>query len=231
MKETSGCFVGEKEQYFEKALRWYFVRYLSVVTERAWLAFFLIVLTVFMLILAFDIYSLFPTKTDFSFVKYTDRYSDEFMRIKRLSSNLDDKEEDVLASYLAGEYVKRYESYARGDEETKLGFVKNNSSRKIFVGFKNAMEQGSGIQALISKYKTEDVTLEAVINKVELLPRHISSMSSAIVEFSVNCFVQGVLADTQSRRVQLSFALSNIRIAAAGVIPFEFTIHAYQYID
>ncbi|MDB1135148.1 VirB8/TrbF family protein [Candidatus Anaplasma sp. TIGMIC] len=231
MKEVNGCFVGDKEKYFSLALEWYFTRYVVVVTERAWLTVCLSVLTTFMLVLALDIYSMFPTKTAFSFVKYTDIYSDEFSRIKRLSSDVDEKEEDILSSYLAGEYVKRYESYSRGDEELRLGFVKNNSSRKIFVGFKNMIERGAAIHALISKYNTEDITLSAVIDKVELLPKNIASMSSAIVEFKVKYLVHGVLAETQSRKVQLSFSLSSVRMAAAGVVPFEFTIHAYQYID
>ena len=227
-----GSFAEEKQKYFDSALEWYFARYLAVVTERAWLAIFFLILVVFLLFLALDVYSMFPTRTDFSFVKYTDRYSDEFLRIKRLSDDVDEKEEDILSSYLAGEYVKRYEAYSKGNEELQLGFVKNNSSRKIFVGFKNAMEHGSKIHALVSKYKSEDVVVEAVIDSVKLLPRNISSsMSSAVVEFRVKYFAHGVLADTESRKVQLSFSLSNVRMAAAGIVPFEFTIHAYQYVE
>ena len=226
-----GSFAGEKQKYFDSALEWYFTRYLAVVTERAWLALLFFVLVVFLLFLALDMYSMFPTRTDFSFIKYTDRYSDEFLRIKRLSNNVDEKEEDILSSYLAGEYVKRYEAYSKGNEDVQLGFVKNNSSRKIFVGFKNAMEHGSKIHALISKYKSEDVGVEAVIDGVKLLPQNVSSMSSAVVEFKVKYFVHGVLADTESRKVQLSFSFSNVRMAAAGIVPFEFTVHAYQYIE
>lgn len=224
-------FIGEKEKYFEGALRWYCTRYLVVTTERAWLSAILVILTSFALFLAIDIYSMFPTKTDFSFVKYTDRYSDEFLIIKRLSSDVDEKEESVLSSYLAREYVKRYESYTRGDEDVQLAFIKNNSSRKIFVGFKNVMEEGVAVQALATKYGTEDVTLEAVVDKVELLPESTSSMRGAVVEFRVKHLVQGILVDVQTRKVQLSFSISSIRMAAAGVVPFEFTIHAYQYID
>ena len=224
-------FTGDKQEYFDSALEWYFARYMSVVTERSWLFFLLAVFVVFLVFLSCDIYSMFPTKTDFSFVKYTDRYSDEFLRIKRLSTDVYQKEEDLLSSYLAGEYVKRYESYHRGNEEIQLGFVKNNSSRRIFVGFKNMMDKGTTLYHLISKYKTEDVVVEAVIDKVELLPKSVASISSAVVEFKVKHIVHGVLADTESRKVLVSFSLSNVRLASAGVVPFEFTIHTYQYID
>ncbi|AXW84136.1 hypothetical protein DOS86_04025 [Anaplasma marginale] len=224
-------FIGESQKYFEDALEWYCRKYLAAVSERAWLCVSLVVFVTFLLFLMWDTYSMFPTKTDFSFIKYTDRYSDEFLLIKRLSVDVEEREEDLLSSYLAGEYVKRYESYSPDGTEAQLGFVKNNSSRRVFVAFKNIMERGAVIHPLISKYKTDAISLEAVIDKVELLPRSVASLSSAVVEFRVKHIVHGVLAATERRKVLVSFSLSNVRMASAGVVPFEFTINTYRYVD
>ncbi|MGN7678187.1 MAG: VirB8/TrbF family protein [Anaplasma sp.] len=224
-------FVGDNKEYFANALEWYLRKYLSVVSERAWLCLSLMIFSVFLVFLLWDMYSMFPTRTDFSFVKYTDRYSDEFLRIKRLSVDVEEKEEDLLSAYLAGEYVKRYESYSPESTEAQLGFVKNNSSRRVFVAFRNMMERGVVIHPLLAKYKTDDIVLEAVVDKVELLPHSIATLSSAVVEFRVKHIVHGVLADTEHRKVFVSFSLSNIRMAAAGVVPFEFTINSYRYVD
>ncbi|MCU7611581.1 hypothetical protein OC188_02590 [Anaplasma capra] len=224
-------FVGESEKYFEDALGWYCRKYLVAVSERAWLCASLAVFVTFLLFLLLDAYSMFPTKTDFSFIKYTDRYSDEFLRIKRLSVDVEEKEEDLLSSYLAGEYVKRYESYSPSGMGAQLGFIKNNSSRRVFVAFKNVMERGAVLHPLISKYRTDSIALEAVIDSVELLPHNVASLNSAVVKFRVKHLVHGVLAATEHRKVLVSFSLSNVRMASTGVVPFEFNINTYRYID
>ncbi|QXK92004.1 hypothetical protein HL033_00215 [Neoehrlichia mikurensis] len=220
----------DKQKYFEDAIDWYCEQYLFCATERSWLASTVLILLIFLFALIFNIYSLFPMKKDFTFIKYSDRYSDEFSKIKKLSRNNEENEEVLLANYLVGQYVKRHESYSHSELNNQLNFIKNNSSRKVFLAFKNTIEYNI-LQNLIPKYPYKVVEIETNVQNVTLLKQSSSSLNSAIIQANKKFFVSGAVVKSQAVTVQIDFSLSNIKMAISGVMPFEFTVHSYQYID
>ncbi|KJV68932.1 VirB8/TrbF family protein [Candidatus Neoehrlichia procyonis] len=219
-----------KQKYFDDALDWYCDQYLFCATERSWLFGIVLILLVFLVALMINIYSLFPIKKDFTFIKYSDRYSDEFSKIKKLSHNNEESEEVLLANYLVGQYVKRYESYSNVELDNQLNFIKNNSSRKVFLAFKDAIEFNI-IQNLIPKYPSKVVEIETNIKNVTLLKKGSSSLSGAIIKAHKKYFVSGAVVKSQTFTVQINFSLSNIKMAVSGVMPLEFTVHSYRYVD
>ncbi|GAT76278.1 VirB8 protein [Ehrlichia ruminantium] len=226
-KDIDSEYIGSSK-YFQDALDWYCNKYLFCITERAWLSIVTLFLLYLILVLMFDIYSYFPLKTDFSFVKYTDRYTDEFSVIRKLSTNNEDSEETLLSRYLVAQYVKRYESYSYDDLESQFNFIENNSSRKIYLNFKEMKDPSNPSN---SKYNSKALSISTVIDKVDLISQNFTSLNKAIVTFKTKIAVNGVKSHTESHKVLLSFSLSSIKMASSGIMPLEFVVHDYKKLD
>ncbi|AHC39241.1 VirB8/TrbF family protein [Ehrlichia muris] len=225
-QSNSDRYIGSNK-YFQDALNWYCSRYLLCVTERAWLFVISLFMSSILLILILDIFSYFPLKTDFFFIKYTDHYTDEFSVIKKLSTNNKDSEEAILSQYLVAQYVKKYESYLHNDLESQFNFIKNNSSRKIYLKFKDM---------IASKHYTDnsqhkEISIETIIHNVKLLSKDFTSLNNAIVTFKTQVAINGIASHLQSNKVLVTFSLSNIKMAASGVMPLEFIVHDYKKLD
>ncbi|MGN7618451.1 MAG: VirB8/TrbF family protein [Ehrlichia sp.] len=216
-------------QYFQDAIDWYCVRYLLCVTERAWLLIIALFLSSVLLLLTLDMFSYFPLKTDFSFVKYTDRYTDEFSVIKKLSTNTEDSEETLLSRYLVAQYVKRYESYSYNDLESQFNFIKNNSSRKIYLAFKEMMS--SARYSDNSEYNLKTLSINTTIDNVKLVSMDFTSLNSAVVTFETQVAINGVISHVESHKVLVSFSLSSIKMAISGIMPLEFIVHDYKKLN
>ncbi|ABD44776.1 virB8 family protein [Ehrlichia chaffeensis str. Heartland] len=214
-------------QYFQDALNWYCGRYLLCITERAWLFVISLFLSSILLILILDIFSYFPLKTNFSFTKYTDHYTDEFSVIKKLSTNNEDSEETLLSQYLVAQYVKKYESYLYNDLDSQFNFIKNNSSRKIYLAFKEMIASHHYIDN--SKYNA--ISIETTIHNVKLLSKDFTSSNNAIVTFKKQIAINGVISHVQSYKVLVTFSLSSIKMAISGIMPLEFLVHDYKKLD
>ncbi|QGR02482.1 hypothetical protein EDL79_02305 [Ehrlichia ruminantium] len=226
-QNNNNAYIGSS-RYFEDALDWYCGRYLFCITERAWLSAVTFFLFYLILVLLFNIYSYFPLKTDFSFVKYTDRYTDEFSVIKKLSTNNEDSEETLLSRYLVAQYVKRYESYMYDDLESQFNFIENNSSRKIYLTFKEMRDPSNPSN---SKYNSKALSINATVDKVDLMSQNFTSLNKAVVTFKTKIAVNGVTSHTESHKVLLSFSLSSIKMASSGIMPLEFVVHDYKKLD
>ena len=223
--QNNNRYIGSSK-YFQDAFDWYCNRYLLCVTERAWLLVISLFLSSMLLILILDIFAYFPLTTDFSFVKYTERYTDEFSVIKKLSTNNEDSEETLLSQYLVAQYVKRYESYSHKDLDVQFNFVKNNSSRKIYLAFKEMVDSNHYTDA---KYKT--MSIETTINNVKLLSKDFTSLNSAIVTFQTRVSNNGIASHVKSHKVLVTFSLSSIKMAISGIMPLEFVVYDYKKLD
>ncbi|WP_044194764.1 VirB8/TrbF family protein [Ehrlichia japonica] len=219
-------YIGSNK-YFQDAFNWYCSRYLLCVTERAWLIVISLVISSMLLILVLNIFSYFPLKTEFFFIKYTDHYTDEFSVIKKLSTNNEDSEETILSQYLVAQYVKKYESYLHNDLDNQFNFIKNNSSRKIYLRFKDM---------IASKHYTDNsqhkrISIKTIIHNVKVLSKDFTSLNNAIVTFKTQVAINGIASHLQSHRVLVTFSLSSIKMAASGIMPLEFIVHDYKKLD
>ena len=221
-------YIGSSE-YFKDAIDWYCSRYLFCITERAWLVIITLFLSSMLLLLTLNMFSYFPLKTVFSFIKYTDRYTDEFSVIKKLSTNTEDSEETLLSQYLVAQYVKRYESYLYSELESQLNFIKNNSSRKIYLAFKETLNSTRYNDN--SKYNSKTLSINAIIENVKLLSEDFTSLNNAMVTFKTQIAVNGVISHVESHKVLVNFSISSIKMAISGIMPLEFIVYDYKKLN
>ncbi|WDM84928.1 hypothetical protein K6025_03485 [Ehrlichia sp. JZT12] len=221
-------YIGSSK-YFQDAIDWYCSRYLLCITERAWLLIITLFLSSMLLLLTLNMFSYFPLKTDFSFIKYTDRYTDEFSVIKKLSTNTEDSEEILLSQYLVAQYVKRYESYSHSDLESQFNFIQNNSSRKIYLAFKEMINSARYNDS--SKYNSKTLSINTTINNVKLLSKDFTSLNNAIVSFKTQIAINGITSHVESHKVLVNFSLSSIKMAISGIMPLEFIVYDYKRLE
>ncbi len=216
-------------KYFDDAIQWYCHKYLFCITERAWLT--LIVSFTFLCLcsVSLNLYLLFPLRKDFIFIKYTERNSDEFTIIKKLSVSNKESEQTSLSRYLIKKYVETYESYDYNELSYQMNFIENNSARKIYLNFKENINS-SNITSPILKYKL-DTRRVIIVESVKLIFEPLTYSNSAIVVFKAQEIDRGAIINTAVYSVKLTFTLSNIKISAAGIIPLKFTVNEYQHIQ
>lgn len=219
----------KKGKYFDDAIEWYCYKYLFCITERAWLILITTFTALCLCIVLLNLYLLFPLKKDFIFVKYTDRNSDEFTILKKLSLSGKEEGQASLSRYLIGKYVEVYESYDYGNLEYQTNFIENNSIRKIYLGFKSNMNSTS-MTSPILKYKL-DTKRVITVQSVKLSFDPLTYSSTAVVNFKAQEVNKGAVINTTFNSVKLIFTLSSIKVSAAGVIPLKFTVNEYQYIQ
>lgn len=218
----------KKGKYFNDAIEWYCYKYLFCITERAWLILTVTFTSLCLCTVLLNLYLLFPLKKDFIFVKYTERNSDEFTVLKKLSLSNKEKEQVSLSRYLVRKYVEIYESYDYDNLEYQMNFIENNSTRKIYLNFKNSMNSTS-ITSPILKYKL-DIKRVITVESIDLSFDPLTYSSSAVVTFKAQEVNKEAVINTTLHSVKLIFTLSNVKVSAAGIIPLKFTVNEYQYI-
>ncbi|XGA08755.1 MAG: VirB8/TrbF family protein [Wolbachia endosymbiont of Xenopsylla cheopis] len=219
----------KKDKYFNDAIEWYCYKYLFCITERAWLISITTFTSLCLCIVLLNLYLLFPLKKDFIFVKYTDRNSDEFTVLKKLSLVNEEKEQVSLSRYLVGKYVEMYESYDYDNLEYQINFIENNSARKIYLDFKKSMNSTSMISPIL-KYRL-DIKRVITVQSIKLSFDPLTYSSSAVVTFKAQEVNKEAVINTTFNSVKLTFTLSNIKVSAAGVIPLKFTVNEYHSIQ
>ncbi|WP_339045668.1 VirB8/TrbF family protein [Candidatus Mesenet endosymbiont of Agriotes lineatus] len=219
----------KRSKYLDDAIEWYCYKYLFCITERAWLILMITFTSLCLCTVLLNLYLLFPLKKDFIFVKYTERNSDEFTVLKKLSFSNEEKEQVSLSRYLVGKYVETYESYDYDNLEYQVNFIENNSARKVYLNFKKNMNSAS-MTSPILKYRLGTKRV-ITVQSIKLSFDPLAYSSNAIVTFKAQEMNKEAVINTTFNSVELTFTLSNIKVSAAGVIPLKFTVNEYQSIQ
>ncbi|WFW29860.1 MAG: conjugal transfer protein TraJ [Wolbachia endosymbiont of Menacanthus eurysternus] len=208
--------------YFDKAIEWYYYKYMFCIVERSWMMLMMVFLLVCLFLLLLNIYLLFPIKKDLNFIKYVDHGEDEFSMIHKLHLNKDDDEYTSISKYLISKYVEIYESSRAFELEFRRSFIQKNSIYKVYQDFQEKInkEISNLSNTNISNIKIMKLSVDQSVKKL------ITFSGRAVVIFKVDRNNKEI---ENNRTVDISFTLSNIQAALSNIIPFKFIIDSYEY--
>lgn len=238
----------EDKTYFKDALNWYFVKYLSPVSERS----ILICLGLVSLFSGFVIYliikSMFPLVESVPVV-LQERDSSKYAPIVReLNAKKDrlDNINEAVARHLVNEYVRERESfdYSEGSIEVynkKLLIIQNNSSASVLKDFKELMDVNNENSPL--KYFGRNVTRDVDVINFEYVRKKKGSFldnlktaflfkkasNEAVVTLKL---VTRTLGKTivRVRRVKVSFYFNGIEKKDGEFSSIKFFVTEYKYL-
>lgn len=238
----------EDKTYFKDALNWYFVKYLSPISERSILIGLCLISLFSGLIIYLIINAMFPLVENVPVI-LQERDSSKYAPIVReLNAKKDrlDNINEAVARHLVNEYVRERESfdYSEGNIEAynkKLLIMQNNSSASILKDFKEINDINSKSSPL--KYFGRNVTRDieiigfeyvrkkdgGLLNKIKNSFLFKKASNEAIVTMKL---VTKTLGKTivKVQRVRVSFYFNGIEKKDGEFSSVKFFITEYKYL-
>lgn len=159
-----------------------------------------------------------------------ERGEDEFSIVKVLDKahKLDVQAEDLVSRHLIEEYVKRYERYTYTDMDDNARFVKNSSSRSVFLSYQRKLDSHPMISEQNEHYRRFVTITDSIL---EASPPNNNFVRKAIVKFEVQDIENEAVTKRTNYRVDIQFNISNIKMAIGKLVPFGFSVMSYDVTD
>ncbi len=214
----------ESGQYFNTAMSWYKVSYLSAPVTRNIYILICLAIIIAMGCLGLLMKNLYPDSAKVRMVVKTDKADDASIVIKNISSKYTHPTLSI-AKVLISNYVEYREEYinpglrALGYIEAKLQKVENISSRNVFKEFSAIQQTDQGFMALFRN----NVKQKIKINSVEF------DRSSTFKESLLDMVYPGRMA--KSATVKFTIEKSGIDTRYIAIVAFDIKIPAKRNTD
>lgn len=208
-------------EYFQEAKAWYKVKYIHPFSQRTFLMILGLVVSVIFASIILNIYNLFPTKKEISYVMTIDDATNKAAKIYEADFAPQDAQLSVV-NKLVERYIIRRESYDYDDLKRQFIYVKNSSTRIVFRRFYNFMNIDNP-ESLILRYKKN------IDRKIDIISAKHPDEDSAIVTF------RAVAVDSMNKKYEdkiwqatLRFDVDQVDESLATGQRFDFTVTDYE---
>ncbi|WP_038558947.1 conjugal transfer protein TraJ [Neorickettsia helminthoeca] len=203
----------QQGRYYEEGLLWHCSKNYYVFIERSWLIIFCALLFSTLCILSFNVYSMLPTKTSVTFIRYTDDIHNEIsipIRLYDLYRKNDDLQ-TVVEKYLISKYVEAWgkNEQTEGPEDN---YVKLNSSHQVYEKFLESRRKEKSI-------KTHNIKMLDI--QIKRSPTGSGKVATAKVRF-----YRG--EEIQEKVIRVAFRATDVLLAHRNIISLELIVSGYE---